>query len=83
MGCLVPFFLSKGKCLDENCLKESGSVIDSCEICKEGFVFKNGLCRFDDANCQVVQNNTCRLCLAGYSFVVSRNKCILNLAVNG
>lgn len=47
-------------------------------MCKDGFVFKNGLCRFDDSNCLVALNDTCKQCVEGYQFSVQKNTCVLN-----
>lgn len=54
------------------------STIDGCDTCKDGFAFKNGMCRFDDVNCQIILNNTCSSCFDGYIFSIIKGKCILN-----
>ncbi len=77
IGCVDGFVASRGKCLDSNCVKESSTEADKCEVCKDGFAFKNGLCRFDDVNCQVIMKDSCSQCFDGYVFSSAKNKCIV------
>lgn len=37
---------------------------------------RNGLCRYDGANCQVVVGDACSLCVEGFVFLVDRNRCV-------
>lgn len=41
-----------------------------------GFAYKNGMCRYDDANCQIVMGNKCSLCLDGYIYYEVSGKCV-------
>jgi len=76
LACSGIFLFNKGKCQDPNCLKESTTDFDKCDLCKDGYAFRNGICRFNDVNCQVIINSTCQQCFDGYSFSSQQNKCV-------
>ena len=67
--------IDKGRCVDFNCVLVSTADEDVCAQCKDNFQFRSGLCRYSDANCQVIQSNKCYQCFEEYELDTS-GKCV-------